>query len=176
MHPLRPLPLPLLAASSPPCLPAAAAPGARSIEPCCVAAPLDLLFSAPPPPSPPCRSNCMYATIAVAEGEPHPKRLARSLAGLLLRHARGRQRALSACGAGSRWIPLSHPATPHRCMPSALPPPHPTPPCAGRYGVFGLLRCWAVSYCCNLLGALMLVGLMLGGDVFAGGRADFVIE
>ena len=28
---------------------------------------------------------------------------------------------------------------------------------AGRYGLLGLLRCWLVSYFCNLLGSLVMV-------------------
>ncbi|PRW05792.1 cytosolic phosphoglucose isomerase isoform A [Chlorella sorokiniana] len=46
----------------------------------------------------------------------------------------------------------------------------------GRYGVLGLLRCWLVSYFCNLLGSLIMVGLMMGGEVFYGTRKDFVID
>ncbi|KAL4440622.1 hypothetical protein ABPG75_003623 [Micractinium tetrahymenae] len=45
----------------------------------------------------------------------------------------------------------------------------------GRYGLLGMLRCLAGSYLCNLVGALLLVGLMVGGEVFEG-RGDFVVE
>ncbi|KAL4420050.1 hypothetical protein ABPG77_007489 [Micractinium sp. CCAP 211/92] len=45
----------------------------------------------------------------------------------------------------------------------------------GRYGLLGMLRCLCGSYLCNLVGALLLVGLMVGGEVFEG-RGDFVIE
>lgn len=45
----------------------------------------------------------------------------------------------------------------------------------GRYGVLGMLRCLVTSYLSNLVGALLLVGLMLGGGVFEG-REAFVIE
>lgn len=38
-----------------------------------------------------------------------------------------------------------------------------------------MLRCLCGSYLCNLVGALLLVGLMVGGEVFEG-RGDFVIE
>ncbi len=48
-------------------------------------------------------------------------------------------------------------------------------PSAGRYGLLGMLRCLCGSYLCNLVGALLLVGLMVGGEVFEG-RGDFVIE
>lgn len=48
-------------------------------------------------------------------------------------------------------------------------------PSAGRYGLLGMLRCLCGSYLCNLVGALLLVGLMVGGEVFDG-RGDFVIE
>lgn len=37
---------------------------------------------------------------------------------------------------------------------------------AGKYGMLGALRTLLVSYFCNLAGALMLVGLMSGGEVF----------
>lgn len=50
------------------------------------------------------------------------------------------------------------------------------PSLAGRYGILGVMRCWGVSYFCNLIGCLLVMGLMLGGDVFHGTRADFVIE
>ena len=51
----------------------------------------------------------------------------------------------------------------------------PARPPAGRYGLLGALRCLLTSYFCNLLGSLLLVGIMLGGQVF-NGREDFVIE
>lgn len=43
-----------------------------------------------------------------------------------------------------------------------------SPTCAGKYGVLGVLRTLGVSYFCNLLGALMLMGLMSAGEVFTG--------
>ena len=46
---------------------------------------------------------------------------------------------------------------------------------AGRYGLLGALRCLMTSYFTNLVGALMLMGLMVGGGVFIG-REAFVIE
>ena len=39
----------------------------------------------------------------------------------------------------------------------------------------GALRCLMTSYFTNLVGALMLMGLMVGGGVFIG-REAFVIE
>jgi hypothetical protein len=46
---------------------------------------------------------------------------------------------------------------------------------AGRYGLLGAARCLLTSYSANLLGSLLLIALMLGGDVFKG-REDFVVE
>ena len=51
----------------------------------------------------------------------------------------------------------------------------PTACYAGRYGLLGALRCLLTSYFTNLVGALMLMGLMVGGGVFIG-REAFVIE
>ena len=73
-------------------------------------------------------SNCMYATIAVAEGET----------------------SVVVCG----------PAPPRFC--SFRPPRQPCSAgcarcAAGRYGLLGMLRCWLVSYFCNLLGSLLMV-------------------
>lgn len=38
---------------------------------------------------------------------------------------------------------------------------------AGRFGLYGWARMLVVSYFANLVGALLLVGLMMGGDVSA---------
>jgi hypothetical protein len=65
-----------------------------------------------------------------------------------------------------------HPPRQHPLRSQAYPLPGPG---AGRYGLLGLARCWASSYLCNLAGALLLVGLMLGGDVYHG-RSDFVVQ
>ncbi|PRW59472.1 formate nitrite transporter [Chlorella sorokiniana] len=46
----------------------------------------------------------------------------------------------------------------------------------GRFGLYGWLRMLVVSYFSNLVGALLLVGLMKGGDVFHSGRGDFLME
>lgn len=46
---------------------------------------------------------------------------------------------------------------------------------AGRYGLLGAVRCLVSSYLTNLVGSLLLVGLMVGGEVYKG-RSDFVIE
>lgn len=59
------------------------------------------------------------------------------------------------------------------CLPSRLLLPILVP--AGRYGLLGMLRCLATSYFCNLLGSLLLIGIMVGGEVFEG-REEFVIE
>ncbi|PSC67641.1 formate nitrite transporter [Micractinium conductrix] len=45
----------------------------------------------------------------------------------------------------------------------------------GRYGLLGAARCLATSYLCNLLGSLILIGVMLGGEVFHD-REQFVID
>jgi len=47
---------------------------------------------------------------------------------------------------------------------------------AGRFGLYGWFRMLFVSYFSNLVGALLLVGLMKGGNVFYDGRKDFLIE
>eukprot|EP00887_Chlorella_sp_A99_P002788 scaffold6.g2788.t1 len=46
----------------------------------------------------------------------------------------------------------------------------------GRFGLLGWLRMLLVSYFSNLVGALLLVGLMVGADVFYGTRGAFVLE
>lgn len=45
----------------------------------------------------------------------------------------------------------------------------------GKYGLLGAFRTMIISYFCNLLGALLIIGLMNGGGVFAG-RGDFVVQ
>ncbi|KAL4428475.1 hypothetical protein ABPG75_002564 [Micractinium tetrahymenae] len=46
----------------------------------------------------------------------------------------------------------------------------------GKFGLIGWLRMLVVSYFSNLVGALLLVGLMKGADVFHGTRSSFLIE
>jgi len=41
--------------------------------------------------------------------------------------------------------------------------------------MLGMLRCLVTSYLANFVGCMLLIGLMLGGEVFHG-REEFVIE
>ena len=122
-------------------------------------------------------SNVMYATIAVYEG-----------AGVIffvdfLEPRLGVPGGWGWAGwAGRCALPAppraaqpSRPISPHAPLSTAS-PARLTRCATGRYGLLGLLRCWLVSYLSNLCGSLVLVGLMMGGDVFHGGRADFVVE
>ena len=119
-------------------------------------------------------SNCMYSSIAVYEGgctrgqgQGRASCRPRAVQPLLLR-----RRAFS----HNARCSLASPGRQPSCgQPSAAQTLCKGLPCAGRYGLLGMLRCLAGSYLCNLVGALLLVGLMVGGEVFEG-RADFVIE
>lgn len=49
----------------------------------------------------------------------------------------------------------------HYCVPYCVIPTYAHPTAAGRFGLYGWLRMLVVSYFSNLVGALLLVGLMV---------------